>query len=87
MVREVEEKMGNVFGKKEKTEIQTSERTRAYLKIEDGCEAFCSYCIVPRARGKVRSKPWEEIKKRTGRTYRLRLQRNSAYGNSSRGIW
>ena len=32
-------------------------RTRAYLKIEDGCNQFCSYCIIPHARGRVRSKP------------------------------
>ncbi len=32
-------------------------RTRAALKIEEGCEQFCSYCIVPYARGKVRSQP------------------------------
>lgn len=31
-------------------------RTRAFVKIEDGCENFCSYCIIPYARGKVRSK-------------------------------
>ncbi len=31
-------------------------KTRAYVKIEDGCENFCSYCIIPYARGKVRSK-------------------------------
>ena len=30
--------------------------TRAYVKIEDGCENFCSYCIIPYTRGKVRSK-------------------------------
>ncbi len=36
-------------------------RTRAYLKIEDGCENRCAYCIIPRARGRVRSKPEEEI--------------------------
>ena len=30
-------------------------RTRAYLKIEDGCNRFCSYCIIPYARGRVRS--------------------------------
>lgn len=33
-----------------------SERTRAFVKIEDGCDRFCSYCIIPYARGKVRSK-------------------------------
>ena len=39
-----------------------SERTRAFLKIEDGCNRYCSYCIIPKARGYVRSKPLEEIK-------------------------
>ncbi len=37
------------------------ERTRATLKIEDGCNEFCSYCIVPYARGRVRSMPMEEV--------------------------
>ena len=40
-----------------------AERTRAYMKIEDGCERFCTYCIIPTARGFVRSKPLDEIKK------------------------
>ncbi len=35
----------------------TDGRTRAYLKIQDGCENFCSYCIIPKARGKCRSLP------------------------------
>lgn len=39
------------------------ERTRATLKIEDGCDRFCSYCIIPKARGRVRSKPIEDIQK------------------------
>ena len=39
-----------------------SERTRAYIKIEDGCSRFCSYCIIPYARGRVRSKSIEDIK-------------------------
>lgn len=38
-----------------------SERTRAFFKIEDGCNRFCSYCIIPYARGRVRSKSLEEI--------------------------
>ncbi len=37
------------------------ERTRAYLKIQDGCNRFCSYCIIPTARGRERSKPLESI--------------------------
>jgi threonylcarbamoyladenosine tRNA methylthiotransferase MtaB len=42
---------------------QYYERTRAFLKIEDGCNCFCSYCIVPYARGRVRSKPMDDLKK------------------------
>lgn len=38
------------------------ERTRANVKIEDGCNRFCSYCIIPYARGRVRSKPLETLK-------------------------
>ncbi len=38
------------------------ERTRASVKIEDGCNRFCSYCIIPYARGRVRSKPLDELK-------------------------
>lgn len=38
------------------------ERTRAFLKIEDGCNRFCSYCIIPYARGRVRSKPLEDLR-------------------------
>ena len=39
-----------------------AERTRAYMKIQDGCERFCTYCIIPTARGFVRSKSCEDIK-------------------------
>lgn len=44
-----------------------SNHTRAFLKIQDGCESFCSYCIVPYARGKSRSLPAEETLKRLSR--------------------
>ncbi|MCI8502116.1 MAG: tRNA (N(6)-L-threonylcarbamoyladenosine(37)-C(2))-methylthiotransferase MtaB [Oscillospiraceae bacterium] len=39
-----------------------SERTRAFVKIEDGCERYCSYCIIPKARGFIRSKPLDALK-------------------------
>ena len=42
-------------------------RTRAYIKIEDGCENRCAYCIIPAARGRVRSKPPEEVLAEAGR--------------------
>ncbi len=38
------------------------EHTRAFIKIEDGCNRFCSYCIIPYARGRVRSKPLSDLK-------------------------
>lgn len=38
------------------------DRTRAFLKIQDGCNRFCSYCIIPYARGRVRSKPLADVK-------------------------
>lgn len=41
---------------------QFFERTRAFVKIEDGCNRFCSYCIIPYARGRVRSKPIDDLK-------------------------
>ena len=37
------------------------DRTRAYVKIEDGCESRCTYCIIPSARGSIRSKPEREV--------------------------
>ncbi len=37
------------------------DRTRAYVKIEDGCENRCSYCAIPAARGRVRSKPLADV--------------------------
>ena len=39
----------------------TGEHTRAYLKVQDGCNQFCSYCIIPYVRGRVRSRKKEEI--------------------------
>ena len=45
----------------EQMAITKFDRTRAYVKIEDGCENRCTYCIIPNARGKVRSKPAAEL--------------------------
>ena len=39
-----------------------SEHTRAFMKIEDGCDRYCAYCIIPTARGRVRSRPIEDIR-------------------------
>lgn len=58
-----------VLPHKEKEKFNTpsisefAERTRAYMKIQDGCERYCTYCIIPTARGVIRSKSIEEIRK------------------------
>lgn len=66
ILAEYEEKAGNVQTElidinhtKEYEELslsQTGEHTRAYIKVQDGCNQFCSYCIIPYARGRVRSR-------------------------------
>lgn len=40
---------------------KTAEHTRAYMKIQDGCNQFCTYCIIPFARGRVRSRQLEDV--------------------------
>lgn len=40
---------------------QTAEHTRAFIKVQDGCNQFCSYCIIPYARGRVRSRKLENV--------------------------
>ncbi|MBE6775291.1 MAG: tRNA (N(6)-L-threonylcarbamoyladenosine(37)-C(2))-methylthiotransferase MtaB [Ruminococcaceae bacterium] len=56
-----EHKRGDAFSGT--TISRFEERTRAYIKIQDGCNRFCSYCIIPYSRGRVRSKPLDELKK------------------------
>lgn len=43
--------------------FQYAEKTRAFVKIEDGCQRYCAYCIIPKSRGPVRSKPLPDLKK------------------------
>jgi threonylcarbamoyladenosine tRNA methylthiotransferase MtaB len=56
----------DVFENPEYTEFGTvtyTENTRAVIKIQDGCDRFCSYCLIPYARGRVRSRKPEAIVK------------------------
>ena len=46
---------------------KSREHTRANIKVQDGCNQFCSYCIVPMVRGRARSRPLEEVIKETTR--------------------
>lgn len=45
----------------EMTLQRTADHTRAYIKIQDGCNQFCTYCIIPYARGRVRSRNMQDI--------------------------
>jgi threonylcarbamoyladenosine tRNA methylthiotransferase MtaB len=47
--------------------VSMDSRTRAYIKIQDGCNRFCSYCVVPYARGNIRSRSPEKILEEAGR--------------------
>ena len=47
----------------EDMQINNFDHTRAFIKIQDGCDNFCSYCIIPFMRGKCRSKDFNEIMK------------------------
>lgn len=54
--------VNNTYEYEEMTLKKTAEHTRAYIKIQDGCNQFCTYCIIPYARGRVRSRRWEDIR-------------------------
>ena len=54
---------GSVDAYENLTVSSFDEHTRAFIKIEDGCNRFCSYCIIPYARGRVRSKPLEDLRR------------------------
>ncbi|MBQ9643682.1 MAG: tRNA (N(6)-L-threonylcarbamoyladenosine(37)-C(2))-methylthiotransferase MtaB, partial [Lachnospiraceae bacterium] len=45
----------------ESAQLKTPTHTRAYIKIQDGCNQFCTYCLIPYARGRIRSRDPEEI--------------------------
>lgn len=56
--------VGNIMKKHSFEELKIErykERTRAFLKIQEGCSQFCSYCIIPYARGPIRSRPLQEV--------------------------
>ena len=53
--------IGHTYEYEEMRLKHTAERTRAYIKIQDGCNQFCSYCAIPYARGRVRSRRAEDV--------------------------
>ena len=56
-------KVENILRKKDydEFEVSTYDHARAFVKIEDGCNQFCSYCIIPYARGPIRSKKADDV--------------------------
>ena len=61
---ELREALVDIGEEKEFEELSigaAGEKTRAYIKVQDGCNQFCSYCIIPYARGRVRSRKLEEV--------------------------
>lgn len=60
----VQQEVIDINHTKEYEELQltkTAEHTRAYIKVQDGCNQFCTYCIIPYMRGRVRSRRKEEV--------------------------
>ena len=60
--------VGDIMNEREFEDIPlqgTSDRTRAFLKIQDGCDNYCTYCIIPYARGHLRSRPLASIARET----------------------
>ncbi len=66
-VRKTNKKIKKIYELKDINEFETmginkfDNHTRAFVKIQDGCNAFCSYCIIPYARGPIRSKKPEDV--------------------------
>lgn len=59
IVKIVPREKGEAFEKM--TNTGADSKTRAYIKIQDGCDQYCTYCIIPKARGHICSKPLEDI--------------------------
>jgi len=78
-----------VVGRREISSRYENLRTRAFIKVQDGCDSFCAYCIVPLVRGRERSLPvsevLSEVRERVARGYRevvLTGVRIGSYGDN-----
>ena len=62
---------------------RTAEHTRAFIKVQDGCNQFCTYCIIPFARGRVRSRELPDVLQEIRTLAKKRLPRGGADRNPS----
>ena len=69
----------DISGEKEYEALEitrTLDHTRAYVKIQDGCNQFCSYCIIPYVRGRIRSRELDSILDEVARLAESGVKRN-----------
>ena len=80
----------SILKTRENIPIDTGSRTRAFLKVQDGCNSFCSYCIIPYLRGRSRSREpgevLEEIKKLETAGYREVVLTGIHLGDYGKGL-
>ncbi len=67
--------------------VTHTEKTRMVIKIQDGCDRFCSYCIIPYARGRVRSGMPENIIEEISHVAKEGIKRGSNNRNTYSIIW
>ncbi len=67
--------------------ITYTDKTRAVIKVQDGCDRFCSYCMIPYARGRIRSRDENEVISEIQGIAKKRNKRSSHYRNSFRLLW
>lgn len=88
--KEIKQITSDVMHQKEFLEfgsITYTEKTRAVIKVQDGCDRFCSYCIIPYARGRVRSRKIEDVAEEVKQISKKRNKRNCNYRNSYSILW
>lgn len=64
-----------------------TDKTRAVIKVQDGCDRFCSYCIIPYARGRVRSRKIENVAEEISQIAKKRNKRSCYYRNTYNILW
>ena len=75
--KEIKESITDLAGSNEYEKLhikKQAEHTRAFIKVQDGCNQFCSYCIIPYTRGRVRSRRPEDVEEEV-RSWRRKVTR------------